>query len=122
MKNELSNANKNKILTTPAYWNSIPEAVKSMWQNTADQFAHAHTPALVCTHRPLLTDYSRAEIASAGRNVRRCSTGGRWGKSADVVRLPVSSLLASGYILTTYTPAAAILADKRDEIYSDDTH
>ena len=103
---------KNQILTKQKYWNSIPENVKSMWQNTAN----AKKGVLVCTHRPSLRDNR------GNTKVRRCSTGGKWGQSADVVSLSLDSLRAAGYVLVTYISAAEIREAKRAAAYSNDNH
>ena len=99
------------ILTTPYYWSSISESTKAYWQATANR-----VPCLVCTDRPSLKRFP------GETRVRRCSTGGRYGKSADVVRLDIKALLAAGYIYQTYIPASVRLADKREAIYSNDNH
>jgi hypothetical protein len=101
------------ILTKPNYWNSIPEAVKSMWQNIANG-----SSTIVCTHRPDI----RIRDHRGSDKVRRCSTGGKWGKSADIVSLSIESLLAAGYVWRTYVPRSERLANEREMIYSDDTH
>lgn len=106
-----------RILTRQKYWNNLPESVKSMWQHTANKYAKAHHhPCVVCTMRPDLREYRGTQP------VRRCSTGGRWGKSADVVNLSIEKLLADGYVWKTYIPAADRLAAKRDAVYSSDEH
>lgn len=96
------------ILTRPNYWTSCPESTKAMWQALANR-----TSVIVCTHRPDLRDNRGAQ------QVRRCSTGGKWGRSADVCSMSVERLLASGYVWRTYTPASVRLAAKRDAVYSD---
>lgn len=102
---------KNQILTKAAYWNSISASVKSMWQNTAD----AKKGVLVCTHRPDVRTYR------GNTKVRRCSTGGKWGKSADVVSLSLDALMAHGYILVSYETPAEVstrIDAARDAVYS----
>lgn len=101
-----------KILTKKEYWNSIPESAKSMWQNTAKHYGST----VVCTHRPSIIQFRGDQL------VRRCSTGGRYGKSADFVRLSVEKLLAKGYIFVTYTPKKEQLEQERQRIYSNDIH
>lgn len=100
-----------KILTRPDYWTSCPESTKAMWQALANRSTY-----VICTHRPDLREHR------GSMKVRRCSTGGKWAKSADVVGMDVDSLLAAGYVWRTYVPAAQRLADKRAAVYSDDTH
>ena len=101
---------KNKpVLTKPSYWATISPAVRSMWQNVANR-----RPYTVCTHRP------DVRLNRGDDEVRRCSTGGRWGKSADVVWLDVETLIASGYVYRTYIPADVALAAARDAVYSRD--
>lgn len=103
---------KNKsILTKLGYWNSIPEAVKSMWQNTANSHR-----MLVCTHRP------DAKQFRGDTQVRRCSTGGRYGKPADVVGLSMDALIAAGFIFVTYVSKDLRVAAKCEAIYSNDNH
>ena len=80
-----------------------------MWQGQANSL-----PYTVCTHRP------DVRLNRGDDEVRRCSTGGRWGKSADVVWLDVEKLLASGYVYRTYIPAAVVLAAARDAVYNRD--
>jgi hypothetical protein len=106
------------ILTRPNYWTSAPESVKSMWQALANRTAaNARTSGVViCTHRPDLREHR------GSKTVRRCSTGGKWGKSSDMVSMSIESLLAAGYVWRTYTPASVRLADKREMVYSNDTH
>lgn len=99
------------ILTRPNYWTSCPESTKAMWQALANR-----STSIICTHRPDLRGHR------GSKSVRRCSTGGKWGKRADVVALEVDSLLAAGYVWRTYTPASVRLAVNRDAIYSDDSH
>lgn len=101
-------ANK-QVLTKPNYWAAISPAARSGWQAKANR-----DNAAVCTHRPDVR-------ANRGKDqVRRCSTGGRWGKSSDVVRLNVDGLLAQGYVWRTYITAAVALAAARDAVYSRD--
>ena len=103
---------KTQILTKQNYWNSIPETVKSMWQNTAD----AKKGVLVCTHRPSLRDHR------GNMKVRRCSTGGKWGQAADVVSLSLDSLRAAGYVLVVYISAAERREANRTAVYCNDNH
>lgn len=105
-----------KILTKSSYWNGLPESVKSMWQSLANRMAEAHHSAIICTHRPDLREHR------GSARVRRCSTGGKWGKSADVVSMSVESLLTAGYVWRIYIPANQRLAARRDATYSNDTH
>lgn len=83
-----------RVLTTPDYWMRIPPSVQAMWRNTACQ----HKSVIVCTHRPSLSEFR------GSTKVRRCSTGGRWGKSSDIVGLDLEKLLASGYVWRAYVP------------------
>ena len=82
-----------------------------MWQTLANK-----ARVVICTHRPDLREHRGSQ------QVRRCSTGGRWGKSADVVAMSVEGLLAAGYVWRTYIPRTLAIAAKREEIYCDDTH
>lgn len=100
-----------QVLTTPAYWDGLPEATKSYWQNTANQYN-----VIVCTHRPNLNKYR------GGTKVRRCSTGGKYGQSTDVVGLNLDALLAKGFVLRTYIPFVERLQGKRGNVYSNDNH
>lgn len=110
----MHNSNTNRqILTTPAYWNSISESTKAYWQSVAN----ALRAVTVCTNRPLLTAHGKG-----GLHLRRCSTGGKWGKSADNVWINSESLLKAGYIYVTYTPKAVRIAAKREAVYSNDNH
>ena len=99
------------ILTRPSYWADLNESTKAMWQSLASR-----TSTIVCTHRPDLREHRGSQ------SVRRCSTGGKWGKSADVVKMSVESLLAAGYVWRTYVRLADRIAAKREMVYSDDTH
>lgn len=107
-----------KILTKPSYWNNLCESGKSQWQNTANAMAaNGRTASVaVCTHRPDLRDHRGSE------QVRRCSTGGKYGKSADIVSMSVESLLAAGYVWRTYIPRAELVEASREAVYSNDTH
>lgn len=111
----VQNAKRNAyVLTTPGYWSRCPESVKSMWQSVAEQMFQDGT--VVCTHRPSLLRHR------GNQKVRRCSTGGKFGKSADLVYLNLESLRAEGYVWRRYTPASVRLASKLDVVYSDDRH
>jgi hypothetical protein len=81
--------NDKKILTTPEYWANCPMQTKTHWRKLASLF----DDATVCTHRPNARFYRGTD------RVRRCSTGGRWGKSADIVYLSIDALLQHGYSL-----------------------
>ncbi len=77
-----------KILTTFGYWNQLNNSTKKYWRKVTQRM-----PGIViCTHRPNLRQFR------GPTQVRRCSTGGRWGKSADIVRLSIVNLENSGYI------------------------
>jgi hypothetical protein len=76
-----------KILSIANYWKSIPESMRSYWRCIA-----RNTSVIVCTHRP------DARIYSGNTPIRRCSTGGKWGKKAGVYRLNLPALLKDGYI------------------------
>ena len=89
-----------KILTRPAYWSDLNPGTKAYWRKVAAKFgAPSSTPggrawtAIVCTHRPNAREYRGANL------IRRASTGGRWGKSSDIMRLDLPALLAAGYVL-----------------------
>lgn len=110
MQNNLSNR---PILTTPAYWNSIAESTKAYWQS----LANALPKYTVCTSRPSLTKYGKGDL-----EIRRCSTGGKWGKSADKVWLNGEAMIAAGYCYVTYTPKAERVAAKREAVYANDNH
>ena len=70
------------ILTTTEYWMRIPPATKSYWRNMEQ-----NRTVMICTHRPSMKKFK-------GENeVRRCSTGGKYGKCADVVLLSIVDLL-----------------------------
>lgn len=77
----------NKILTRPGYWNNLQNSTKNYWRGHTK-----YGDYIVCTHRPNLREYK-------GQNkLRRCSTGGRWGKSADIVGVNVEKLIRDGYV------------------------
>jgi len=79
-----------QILTTQAYWYSIPPSVQAYWRNVAKT-----TNMAVCTSRPNARKFKGTTI------VRRKSTGGKWGKSADKKHLDMEKLLNAGYTLLT---------------------
>lgn len=113
----MHNSNTNRqILTTPAYWNSISESTKGYWQSTANVLR----AVTVCTNRPSLNEHGKG-----GLHLRRCSTGGKWSKSADNVWINSESLLKAGYIYVTYESKgqrAAKVAAKREAVYANDNH
>ena len=106
------------VLTEPEYWAALQPATRAYWQSVADR----HPGVTVCTHRP------SAKQFHGNCKVRRCSTGGRWGKSADVVQLDVQAMLSAGYDWRCHEPAAVVaargeqlVAALRANRYNDDT-
>lgn len=109
-----TNMKNTPILTRPNYWNQLSPSAQSAWQNTANAFAHAGR--VVCTHRPSVREFPGSD------SVRRCSTGGKHGKSADRKQMNISAMLRAGYVWRVYIPRAEAIAAKREEVYCNDNH
>lgn len=108
------------ILTKPGYWNSISPSTKAYWQNVANGIRGAR----ICTHRPDINQFGK-KADNADMLVRRCSTGGKYGKSVDLKWLSEQTLMDDGYIYVTYISVAeraVIVEQKREEVYSNDCH
>lgn len=71
-----------KILTTHTYWSTCPIATKTYWRKVANRMPGT----IVCTGRPDLREYR------GNTSIRRASTGGKWGKSADIVGIDIIKL------------------------------
>lgn len=83
----INNINKKimKILTTHTYWQSVGKSTQGYWRNVAAKFPQT----LICTGRPDLREYKGDKF------VRRASTGGRWGQSADICQMNLEKLFAT---------------------------
>lgn len=79
----------NKIITLAGYWNTLQNRTKVYWRKTASQY----NQIFICTSRPNARRYK------GSTKVRRASTRGKWGKSADFKALNVEKMLQEGYIL-----------------------
>jgi hypothetical protein len=101
----------NEILTTATYWDNIPESTKAYWNHVATRCRH-----VICTHRPSLRQYT------GDTTVRRCSTKGFHGKSADFVRLNLTKLMESGFVFRQYIPLSRRISEKIALTYNNDNH
>lgn len=113
----MQNTNR-PVLTKPAYWNSIQPATRAYWQALANALPYL----TVCTHRPSVNLFGKPFPMDRDIKIRRCSTGGKFGKSVDKVWLNEAALKLDGFVFRTYIPAKIALADKREAVYSNDNH
>lgn len=75
------------IITTKEYWESINGGTRAYWR----RLQRERKNMWICTHRPNRNISRETTLTGV---VRRCSTGGRWGKSADTMVMDIPALVA----------------------------